>query len=858
MKRNLIIALLLVSMLLSLCGCGTNFGSLKENTLQIPEKHGALGEFSLSAPAADESVFQIPTFKWEAAENAAYYTFEICSSTVFSTVDNMGNTVDVYVKKSGLTETQIQPVADIRQKDSIYYWRVTAHNDDGSKICTGDYRMFYLAVPDVDSIDISINNADDWVRHTAGSYADISINRDNFFGNNSNALTISFVMEDTKQETAESVTSDGWLCVTKTVEADFYGVDAFKFNFYYSGHDSRVMLRVVDQDNEYWQAEVQIAGNNKQTVIIPFDEFKLRTSGGTTIANQKFDYNYIKTIDFTFEQTFGDGVAVISDLKAVKFEDYAHMFIDKFDFTQYSESDFVYNSSEKTTFTPVVKDNGDTLELNFSGNNGYAFARLPINAFLSSGDALKMTLNYSGGYKSTAAIVLRLIEEDGDRWSYTQEAALCGEEGITVIVPFSAFTLSEASADGARQFAYIKQLQFGFSGGVYGSGTLTFSDVEVVTLAEEIENLYTREVGSDGIVENFESYENPVQAYYKWQMSNTNKDEAIGMSSIGMFSFGNGAYGVFGYKSDMGPAAYGMSLTVPEGFTALTFNAKDNSTLNDQFSHLTSAPAKLTVTLKHVTGASYSYTVDAVAGKWTNYTIALSDFTRSGQASNLNSQDIVGIQLEMQYYYYDQNGGASPAYSPKNQVFIDDIRFLTEGQTAQKAASAEAKPSDENSKLAVVETFEGSIDGVWSNGTLAASHSVGQALGLSLASGKAQTTMLLQAADTVQANALSLDLKGNGKTTVTIQITFVQAGKEYTVQAILYNVGQWSRYVIGWDHFKLVGTGNVSLNRNNIKNITSITVIAESADAQAADVLLIDNLKLDGTVSGATRTETTL
>ena len=68
----------------------------------ITRQTGAIGAFELTTPAAGESVYALPVFKWTAAQNADTYEFEIASSEEFSqTYDS------VYVKKTGITDTQI-------------------------------------------------------------------------------------------------------------------------------------------------------------------------------------------------------------------------------------------------------------------------------------------------------------------------------------------------------------------------------------------------------------------------------------------------------------------------------------------------------------------------------------------------------------------------------------------------------------------------------------------------------------------------------------------------------------------------------------------------------------------------------
>lgn len=854
MKRKLILVLFLVLLLSIFTACGINFGNLKDDEINLPVQKGTLGNFSLITPSQGQVVYQVPTFTWESSQNASHYTVEICSTLDFSNVDNMGNTNDVYVKKTGVVGTSITPTATIRQKDRTYYWRVTAHNFDGSKLCNDQVGEFFLGIPDIEQIEIPIDYADDWVRHTVGSYAQASINKNDFFGNGKNSLVISFNEEDTNRGNPES---DGWLCFTRSVEQNFYGVDAFKFNFYYSGDDANVLIRVVDADNEYWQAKIQIAGNNKQTVIIPFEDFQLRTSGGTTIANQQFDYNYIRTVDFTFERTFGDGVAVISDLSAVRFADYQHLFIKKLDFSNYTADDFIYNDSERTTFTPTISQDGSTLSLAFSGNNGYAFARLPINAFFDKGDAIKVTLNYSGSYKSQANVIIRLIEEDGDRWSYTHKASLCGENGTTLIIPFSAFVLSEANADGARQFSYVQQLQFGFSGGVYGSGTLTIADMEIVTLADHVDNLYQKVVEADGVIENFENYVSNVELYYNWQSSDTNKDEAMSLGNMGLFGFDNTTYGIFAYKSDMGPASYGINLTAPEGFTSLTFSAKDNSTKDDTFTHLDGAPAKLIVTLYNQTGQPYVYMIDALNSAWTTYNLPFSAFV--GTNSNpLISENISAIKLELQYFYYDKSGNPQPSYRPQNQVFIDDVVFAKNDVLSSNPSSKRIE-SHGNSIVDIdnFNDYQSLPTSVWSNGTLGTSHDGSNSLTLVSNQKTTQTTMLLQVDKSVQAKALSLSLKGDGQTTVNVSVTFVYAGKEYTVYTVLYNVGSWTNYTIGWDHFQTSVSGNgMALNKNLVQYVTSITVSATTTNQTLS--FAMDDLQFNCSVSGSTKTQTEL
>ena len=422
MKKRFL-TLLLIPLLI--CGCKTEKKDdyqYQQQNIQNPRKVGEIGEFNLLTPDNDFSTNTGFTFTWEEANNADYYQLEIAN-----TVDFENDPDEVYVRENNLYLPKFDLSYSLPKKDIFYYWRVTAKNKDHTKECNASGRFFYESVK-VDNIPIEIEDEQDWVLHKEGSYADISIDRNDFFGNGKNSLVITFDKEHTSQGIPKS---DGWIVVTKTEDRELYGTDSFYFNFYYSGHDSTVLVRVLDYDGEYWHNQVQISNNAKQTIVMKYEDFQLRTAG-TNIFNRVFDWQHIRYFEIVFERTFGDGICIFSDIKAVKYEDYKDMFIEHMDFRRddmsswtYENYNFIKNVSEDGSEITLTYNNEHTSE-NPNGFNGYGFQNINVYKYLAQGgNALKMKVKYTGT-GSTAMFYFRVLEEDMDRWQFK--------------VPFTYFT----------------------------------------------------------------------------------------------------------------------------------------------------------------------------------------------------------------------------------------------------------------------------------------------------------------------------------------------------------------------------------------------------------------------------------
>ncbi len=867
LRKILISAMALIGALcfLAACGKGKDREGLTEYQVTFEKRIGAIGEINLLSPTDGESVYSLPTFLWNAADNADTYEFEICSSENFSQQDDK-----IYVKKTGITEPRYQLFSGIKEKNADYFWRVTAVNGDTRK--KSDTGVFYLAA-DEKEILFDVNYADEWTVHEQGSNATVSVDNGDFFGNGKNSLVVSFVEEDTKQGIPSS---DGWIVVTRSQETEMYGVDAFYFNFYYSGDDADAYLRVVDEDNEYWHARIKLAHNAKQTVIIKFDAFELRTKGGTTIANQVFDYNYIKYVELVFEKSFGDGVAMISDLRAIKYDDYRYLFVDKFDFDELS-GNIIHDNYN---FGTSVGENGSSFtysfsgsanELNPSGINGYGFVKFPVEKLLVNGDAFRFKVNHEGG-GSSGNLLIRLIEEDGDRWSYAHK--LSALSGDYIVVPYMAFTLSEYKGDGSRQFYYLKQLQLGVQN-VYATGSITLSDFAVTNLEDEIADLYISNVDDNGVIDDFNGYNSNVEMYYKWMLSESNKDEAMAIEKSFAFGAANTCVKL-GYKADMGQAMYATKFDSPDkAYTAVSLWAMDASVKHDDaaFNYLEEVNAEMIVSLFVATGEEYYAKVDTLAKYWADYTLAFSDFELAegyfGQITPLAAENIVAVKIGLQYYYYAANGTPHPVYTSGNVVYVDNVRFTFDEESEVTDLTHKLAPSEENDKICIVEDFDGVTEE-----TLAFKGEKGydyENLYLSdvTASGEGQSLAMQYKGNSnsvayafnfvvdksVSANAVKLLLKGDGKATVYVNIFMTYSGVRFKYRATLTNVSaDWKVYTIGFEKFsKIEGTGNIVLSSGKVQFIDEITFgIVNTADEEISEVYL-DKITFDGTGANATK-----
>ena len=891
MKKKLfaLAVFLLIPFMASGCetnNSGSNGPDGSANPINHERKSGEIADFHLTAPGNDFVTEGGVTFTWEEANNADNYQIELSSTLSFVTDDEE----EVYVKESNLSSNQYVLNFNLPKKDTWYYWRVTALNKTHTK--KSEVGKFYVVSPNIEAIPIEIEDEQDWALHKEGSYADISIDRTNFFGNGKNSLAIVFDKEHTNQGIAKS---DGWIVITKTEDRELYGTDSFYFNFFYAGHDATVLIRVLDYDGEYWHKQVQIANNSKQTILMKYEDFELRTAGGN-VFNRVFDWQHIRYFEIVFERTFGDGVCLLSDIKAVKFDDYKNMFMDKMDFRSTDPKDWTYENYDFRN-EMVISEDGSELTLNFTaknaetnpnGFNGYGFQNVNVYKYFVEGDALRMKVKYTGA-SSNSMFYFRILEEDNDRWQFKLSFNYLVRDGYKeLIIPLKAFQRTDyMTGDGAKQFYYIQKFNIGLADN-YSTGSLSIKDLEVIKIDDVVENR-TKVVTADGCIEDFNDYSVYTEMYYYWDQSVVNKDEAMKLDTVHKAGGSRNTYcAEFDYKADMEMATYQIYLdtkNVNSNLNAFSIWLKDASVKFDDpavaYLDEKDIAAEMTIQLTMDTGEWYRYVIDKVEKEWHNYTIKFSDFTLNNpdqlfdEPQPLSANHIIHMAFGFKYLYYDQQGNHHPTYAIANPVYLDEIYFKSATESSVTEISGVIKEDTDNPNRITIETMENyqntaEIFDYWSYATERDYNEMALATDVSSEGGAKSLRMhykgyesvsysrKTQFANTITAKGFCIDVKGDGKATVYLNLNWRNGTSLMKMRFTLSNLPTtWTHYEIGFELFKDVNGSAKTISANYAKNIESVSFGIVNNDYSASDIY-VDNLRLLKDIGYTTNTRTAI
>ena len=870
------------------CASNNNSSSVEESfesqTVEHPRKTGEIGAFKLLTPENGYSTSQGIAFTWEEASNCDSYQLEISSTLNFTNEYED----EVYVKESNIATTNFSLNYTLPKKDTLYYWRVTAVNKDHTKKCDELGNFFYESIK-VDEIPIKIEDEQDWILHKEGSYADISIDRNNFFGNGKESLVIVFDKEHTSQGIPKS---DGWIVVTKSEDRELYGTDSFYFNFYYSGHDATVLVRVLDYDGEYWHKQVQISNNAKQTILMRYDEFELRTAG-TNVFNRVFDWQHIRYFEIVFERTFGDGVCILSDIKGVKYENYKDMFIQKMDFRSTDMKDWTY---ENFDFEKTISEDGSELTLGYQARNaetnpngfsGYGFQNVNVYKYFVQGDAIRMKVKYTGS-STNAMFYFRILEEDNDRWQFKISFSYLIKDGYKeLVIPLKAFQRTNyMTGDGAKQFYFIQKFNFGLADN-YATGTLSIKDLEVIKINDIVESR-TRVVTADGCIDNFNNYNIYTELYYYWDQSTVNKDEAMKLDNTHKTGGSKNPYcAEFDYKADMEQAVYQIYLdsSLAIGKSAFSIWLKDASVKFDDpavaYIDENDIAAEMTIQLTMDSGEWYRYTIDKVAKEWNKYTIAFTDFELVNDYAifdepiPLTSEHIIHMAFGFKYLYYDQAGNHHPTYAIANPVYLDEIYFTNDTVSSIEEISGTIKEDTDNPNRITVETLEKyevdeDIFDYWAYGYDKDYNSMSLSNDVSSQGGNKSMKMHYkgydsvsyirntQFANSVTAKGVCLDIKGDGKATVYLNLNWRSGNTIYKMRYTISNIPtSWTHYELGFSLFKDIGGSTKTITMNYAKSIESISFGIVNNDASASDIY-VDNLRLLKDIGYNTNTSTAI
>ncbi len=873
-------------MLVGCGGSGSNY-TPKNQSVVIAKNTGEISSFKLLTPENGFHTNKGFTFTWEEAGNADYYQLELANTETFINDED-----EVYVKESNISLNKFDFNYTLPKKDIPYFWRVTAFNKDHSKQCDAVGTFTYESQK-IKELPIEIEDPQDWALHKEGSYADIEVDRNNFFGNDKNSLVITFDKEHTCQgdtHPGQSFSSDGWIVITKTEDRELYGTDAFYFKFFYAGHDSNILIRVLDYDGEYWHQQIEISKNSKQTILMKYEDFTLRTAG-TNVFNRVFDWEHIRYFEIVFEKTFGDGVAIFSDFKAVKYNDYNTMFMDKLDFRSTDMSTWTY---ENYNFPKTISEDGSELTLTYNtseGFYGYGFQAISVYRYLARGDALRMKVKYTGSSEK-AMFYFRMMEADNDRWQFKTSFSYLVKDGYKeVIIPLKAFQrMDYMQGDGAKQFGYIQKVYFGPAECTV-SGTLSVKDLEVIKL-DNILDSRTKVVRADGCIDDFNNYNIYTEIYYTWDQSSANKDEAMKLDTTHKTGGKNNTYcAEFDYKADMEQAVYQLNMdtsAVGVENNAFSIWLKDAATKPADkegiYDHLQpeDIAAEMTIQLTLKTGEWYRYIIPAVAKEWTKYVISFNDFSLNnpkdivGDPKPLQVENITHMAFGFKYLYYDANGKHVPTYAIANPLYLDEIYFVNAAKSSTEEIAGTIKPDQDNPNRITIDTFDNFEDdsdafNYWGYAKDYDYNEMTLSSEVSSEGGTKSWRMKYKSyesvsyervtplATSVKAKAFSIDIKGDNKATIYLNINLRSGSSILKFRYQMDGVSdQWTRYVIGFDQFKAQGSYNVGLNEDTITMIETISFGIKDNNSYTASYIYVDNIRFLNNVEMDVNTSTVI
>ncbi|MBO4540937.1 MAG: hypothetical protein J5736_03085, partial [Bacilli bacterium] len=586
----------------------------------------------------------------------------------------------------------------------------------------------------------------------------------------------------------------------------------------------------------------------------------------------------------------------MSEIKAVNTANYTHMFIRKMDFRQFPTEDWAWEGGYNFGYDIDEEGTGYTLRYDTAANEynekgigsfGYGFAKIYAKRFFVGGDLIRMKLKYTGA--KNCSISFRIYEEDGDRWAYQQAFSTLVEGEFTeVYVPYEAFSASYLGGNGRREFGFITNLQFGLTN-VYGAGTLTYKDVEVIyrkSLPQFQDT--TRHVHEDGMLEDFDSYAFPAEPFYKWSSSTENKDEFITLNQLQACGDGNVNAGCFYYKADMAAALYQIKLDVPEEATwnSLSIWLKDASERNSdsRFNYLGDVAAHATIGFYSDLGIQYTYEIPALPKVWTNFVIPFSEFKPNIGKQELLLHDISYFGIAFSYLYYTKDGTHFPTYHQSNPVYLDNISFVEADAFSAELIEKSIKADEDNPNRATLDdcehysgnnpmsawkfdkehpansiTLSDDVSPSGGNHSIKMAYqgytSVSYALGLTL------DASISDEENGLRPKGLLIDIKGDGKATIHINLYATSGSSTMQVRKTItvFDLEEgWARYQIGFGQFTdYVNPSTASINANNVTNVYKLTIGITNTD-DSLSALYVDNIRLSNEFSRSTFKSTIL
>ena len=227
------------------------------------------------------------------------------------------------------------------------------------------------------------------------------------------------------------------------------------------------------------------------------------------------------------------------------------------------------------------------------------------------------------------------------------------------------------------------------------------------------------------------------------------------------------------------------------------------------------------------------------------------------------------------YLYYDQQGNHHPTYAIANPVYLDELYFTDDVATSVEEISGTIKEdTDDPNKITIetLEDYENTVDIFenWSYATERDYNEMALATDVSSNGGSKSLRMhykgydsvsysrITPFANTVTAKGFSIDIKGDNKATVYLNLNWRSGTTLYKMRYTLdlkYKGTGWIHYEIGFTNFKDVNGSTKSLSQNDAKAIESISFGIVNNDSSASDIY-VDNMRLLKNVGYSVNTKT--
>jgi hypothetical protein len=227
------------------------------------------------------------------------------------------------------------------------------------------------------------------------------------------------------------------------------------------------------------------------------------------------------------------------------------------------------------------------------------------------------------------------------------------------------------------------------------------------------------------------------------------------------------------------------------------------------------------------------------------------------------------------YLYYDQLGNHHPTYAIANPVYLDEIYFKNASETSIVEISGTIKEDTDDPNKITIETMEGydrdtDIFEYWSYSTERDYNEMALATDVSSIGGSKSLRMhykgyesisysrATQFANTITAKGFSIDVKGDGKATVYLNLNWRSGTTLMKMRFTLSNLPTvWTHYEIGFELFKDVNGSSKTISANYAKNIESVSFGIVNNDYSSSDIY-VDNLRLLKNIGYTTNTRTTI